>query len=96
MVWDVAFRRLIPVRLAGQSWDRAPSESGEEREGVNTNLADMPVGTTILKTNSDGSFTEITVVGRHTTTVDLRVWIPIVLGVVILVVWIIRSFRRGN
>ena len=27
-------RRLIPLRLAAYGWHRAPSESGEEREGV--------------------------------------------------------------
>jgi hypothetical protein len=63
---------------------------------MNTNLQNLPVGGTIVVTNADGTITHTTLVGRttETMTIDLRLWIPIILGVVILAVYLFRLFKQ--
>jgi hypothetical protein len=63
---------------------------------MKTNLDNVPVGGTIAVTNSDGSITYTTVSSRTTQTlaIDLRLWIPIVVGFIILVIFVFGSSRR--
>jgi hypothetical protein len=63
---------------------------------MKTNSSNNPVGTTVSETNQDGSVTYTTVLSRdyYSVGVDLRLLIPIAVGVLILAVWMIRLLKR--
>jgi hypothetical protein len=63
---------------------------------MKTNSSNNPVGPTVSETNQDGSVTYTTVLSRdyYSVGVDLRLLIPIAVGVLILAVWMIRLLKR--
>ena len=65
---------------------------------MKTNFSDIPVGTTVSETNQDGTVTYTTVLSRDYLAyeVDLRLLIPIAICIVILAVWMIRSWKRSG